>query len=152
MYRQRFKIRWSDCDANGHVANTAYSTYGTETRIGYLASMGWTYQSFLENRIGPVLLREEIDYLAELFMGEEIEVDFTALGLSPDESRFRLRHDFFRADGKPVARIVLLGGWLDLTRRRLAPPPPRLAEIIRSVPRSEDFAPILPGGLPSAKT
>lgn len=139
-YRQTFKIRWSDCDANGHMKNTAYSEYGTETRISYLASLGWTFASFTQSRVGPVLLREEIDYFREVFLGDEIQVDFTALGFSKDESRFRLRHDFFRADGTPIARIVLLGGWMDLKERRLAPPPARLAEIIRALPKGTGFS------------
>jgi acyl-CoA thioester hydrolase len=41
-----------------------------------------------------------------------------------------------------VARVTSLGGWLDLRARRLAPPPPGLAEALRAMPRAEDFAEI----------
>jgi acyl-CoA thioester hydrolase len=142
-YRQTYTIRWSDCDPNGHMANTAYSAYATETRIAYLAAHGWTYASFQTARFGPVIMREEIDYLRELFMGDEITVDFTTLGLSPDESRFKLGHDFVRKDGKRVARVELVGGWMDLTRRKLAPPPAELAAIMRALPHGDDWT-VLP--------
>lgn len=142
-YRQTFTVRWSDCDANGHMANTAYSTLGIETRIGYLRSRGWTFADFQESRFGPVITREEIDYLREVRLGEEVTIDFTMQGLSDDQARFKMAHDLVRGDGKPVARIVLVGGWMDLTRRKLAPPPPKLAGIIRELPHSGDWV-VLP--------
>jgi acyl-CoA thioester hydrolase len=137
-YHQVFTVRWSDCDANGHMANTTYSELATETRIGYLASRGWSFAEFQAARFGPVILREELDYLREVRMGEALTVDFTVLGLSKDEARFKLAHEVLR-DGKKVARVVLVGGWMDLTRRKLAPPPARLAEILRELPRGEPF-------------
>jgi acyl-CoA thioester hydrolase len=138
-YSKTFTVRWADCDANGHMRNTAYSEYGTEVRMAYLTEGGFGFEKFLELRIGPVMLREAVDYLRELRMGARMGVNFTALGLSPDGTRFRLQHEIVRDDGKPAARVVVDGGWMDLQTRRLAPPPPALAELLRAAPRADTW-------------
>lgn len=135
-FRHRVAVRWSDCDPNGHAANTSYSQYGIDTRIAFLAANGWAFEDFAATRFGPVITREELDYIRELRLGDEVSIDYAILGASPDEARFKLAHDLTRLrDGKPCARIVLVGGWMDLTTRRLARPPERLAAIMRDLER-----------------
>lgn len=143
-YTKIFIVRWSDSDANGHMRNTAYSEYAIDTRMSYLAEHGFPYPKFEEVGFGPVILREEIDYLRELRLGETIEVDFTQLGLAPDASRFRLAHDFWRPGGKKVARIVLTGGWLGMETRKLIRPPDALVEAISSVPKADGWEELPP--------
>src|SRR6266508_1369445 len=99
-YTKIFIVRWSDCDVNGHMRNTAYSEYGIETRLGYLAEHGFPWARFAELGLGPVILREELDYFRELRLGETVEVDFTQLGLSPDGRRWRVQHELWRPGGK----------------------------------------------------
>ena len=41
MYYKEIEIRWSDMDANRHLANTAYLDFGGHTRIDFLASLGF---------------------------------------------------------------------------------------------------------------
>jgi acyl-CoA thioester hydrolase len=62
-FLHRDVVRFRDCDAMGHVNNAVYSTYLEEARIGVLGELS----SF-------ILARVEIDFRAELRMGEEIEV------------------------------------------------------------------------------
>ncbi|HVO19406.1 MAG TPA: acyl-CoA thioesterase [Anaeromyxobacter sp.] len=143
-FEKQFEVRWSDCDANGHLRNTVYSEYCIETRMSFLASNGYPHEWFSSRGFGPVILREELDYLHEVHLGETVVVDFSALGLAPDGARFRVAHNLRRQGGKPVARVVLLGGWLDLERRRLTPPPEELRRLLESVPRGEPFAEIPP--------
>ncbi|HET6410739.1 MAG TPA: thioesterase family protein [Anaeromyxobacter sp.] len=142
-YKQSFVVRWSECDQNGHLRNTAYSEYGIETRIGFLADRGFSVRRLRELGIGPVILREELDYLREVHLAEEIEVDFQRLGLSPDGARWRLAHDL-RRRGEPVARIVLLGGWLDLEKRRLTPPFPEIQGLFESLEAGEPYQDLAP--------
>lgn len=132
-------VRWSDADVNGHMRNTSYSEYATDVRMSYLADRGWSHAHFEEARVGPALLREELDYLRELRLGDTVEVDLTCTGLSADGSRFKLAHDFWRPGGKKVARVAVTGGWLDLDARRLAVPPDELREIFAGMPRGEGF-------------
>jgi acyl-CoA thioester hydrolase len=138
-YTKIFIVRWSDSDANGHMRNTAYSEYAMDTRMGYLAEHGFPYPRFEEMGFAPVLLREEIDYLRELRLGDTVEVDFTQLGLAPDASRVKFVHDFWRPGGKKVARIVVSGGWMGIETRKLIRPPEALVEAIAGVPKAEGW-------------
>jgi acyl-CoA thioester hydrolase len=56
--------------------------------------------------------------------------------------RFRMINQFWREDGTAVARVTSLGGWLGFEQRRLVPPPAALADVVRALPRSEDYADI----------
>ncbi len=143
-YEKTFTVRWADCDANGHMRNTAYSEYATDVRVAYLAEHGFGFERFVETGIGPVLLREEIDYLREVRLGETITVDYTALGMSPDYGRLKLGHDFTKAGGEPCARIVVFGGWMDMRTRKLIPAPEPLARILATVPRAEGYEELPP--------
>jgi acyl-CoA thioester hydrolase len=138
-FAKTFVIRWADCDANGHLRNTCYSEYAVEVRMAFMSEGGFGFDAMKRHGVGPVLLREEIDYLRECHMGEELTVDFTGLGQSDDGSRFRLAHDFWKADGKKAARIVLSGGWMDLTARRLVAPPRDALDVLARAPRGEGF-------------
>ena len=138
-YTKIFIVRWSDADVNGHMRNTSYSEYATDVRMSYLADRGWTHAHFEEAKVGPVLLREELDYFRELRLGDTVEVDVTCIGLSPDGSRFKMAHDFWRPGGKKVARVEISAGWLDLTTRRLVVPPQELRDIFAGMPRGEAF-------------
>ena len=73
-------------------------------------------------------------------------MDFKQLGLSADGSRFRLQHDFTKANGKPAARIVLDGGWMDMRTRRLAAAARRARPRLRAAPRGEGYAELPPQG------
>ena len=143
-YAKTFTVRWADCDVNGHMRNTAYSEYAIDVRIAFLSEHGFGFDQFVASGFGPVLLREEIDYLRELKLGDTVEVDFKQLGVSADGSRFRLQHDYTKANGKAAARLVLEGGWMDMRVRRLAPPPDALRRAFGSAPRGEGFAELPP--------
>ena len=139
-YAKTFTVRWADCDLNGHMRNTAYSDYAVDVRIAFFAERGFGFDQFVASGVGLVLVREEIDYVRELRLGDSVEVDFKQLGLSADGSRFRLQHDFTKANGKPAARIVQDGGWMDMRTRRLAAPPEPLGRAFALVPRAEGWA------------
>ena len=139
-YAKQFTIRWADCDVNGHARNTAYSEYAIDVRMSYLSEHGFPFEKMVESGFGPVITREEIDYQRELMLGERVTVDFQLLGVSADGTRFRILHQFTKENGKPAARIVLEGGWMDMRVRRLAPPPSALSKALASAPRAEGFA------------
>ncbi len=145
-FTRTFTIRWSDCDANGHLRNTCYSEYAIEARMAALTEGGFGFPEMKAANVGPVLLREEIDYLRECHMGEAVTVDVTILGLSEDGARFRFGHQLTKANGKAAARLVVSGGWMDLATRRLTAPPERLKALLDLVPRGEGFEVLRPAG------
>ena len=97
---------------------------------------------FARLRLGPVVRRDELEYFSELLLLDPLRVTLACAGLSPDLSRFRLRNEFFRADGQMSARVISHGGWLDLAARKLTAPPPDLARCMEEMPRTDDFAEI----------
>lgn len=145
-YAKTYAVRWADCDVNGHMRNTSYSEYGTDTRVSFLAEGGFGFDRFVANRIGPVILHEALDYLREVRLGDVIEVDLTVLGMSPDGARFKFEHDVWLPGRKKAARIVLAGGWMDLDRRKLRVPPDELLRLMQGGPRAEPFEELKPLG------
>lgn len=146
QYTKTITVRWSDCDANGHLRNTCYSEYATELRIAYLTESGFGFAEMRQHGIGPVLLREEIDYLRECHMGEVLTVTYATLGLSPDGTRFKVAHDIWKQNGKQAAHLVISGGWLDAKLRRLTPPPDALRAAFEKAPRGGPFETLPPAG------
>ena len=71
---------------------------------------------------------------------DEITVTLGVAGLAPDGSRWQLRSDVIRPDGKLAARITSAGGWLDLVARKLLVPPPALLATWQILEQTEDFA------------
>lgn len=143
-YARRYTVRWADCDMNGHMANTSYSNLATDVRIGYMGAQGFSLQTFLERRLGPVLLHEYIDYMREVRMGETVDVDFSVIGLSPDGARFKFLHEVWLPERNKAARIVIAGGWMDLELRKLRLPPDDLLRVLAEAPRSEPFEEMKP--------
>ena len=138
-FSKTFHVRWGDMDFNAHMKNTAYLDLSGDIRMMYFAENGFPMKEFERLRIGPVILRDELDYHRELHLLETVTVDIAVAGLSQDGSRFRMRNRFFRADGKPAATVTSTGGWLDLDRRKLASPPGPLKELLDRLERTDDF-------------
>lgn len=145
-FEKMFHVRWGDMDFNGHMKNTAYLDMSGDVRMMYFADHGFSMREFERSRMGPVILRDELDYYKEMRLLESIRVNLQLAGLSADASRFCFRNEFFREDGKPVARVNSTGGWLDLVARRLVAPPEQLAQLLRDLEASEDFRELDPSG------
>jgi len=134
-----FHVRWGDMDFNAHMKNTAYLDMSGDVRMMYFAEHGFSMREFERLRVGPVIMRDELEYFKEMRLLETITVNLQLAGLSPDASRFCFRNEFFRKDGRLVARVTSVGGWLDLADRRLTAPPERLARVLRDLQTSESF-------------
>ena len=138
-FERTFHVAWAHCDANGHMANTAFLDVVVDVRFLYFSSQGFPPAEFARLRLGPVVRRDEGDYHRELRLLDEFRVTFMLGGISEDASRFRIRNDIVRADGELAARVTTLGGWFDLAARKLVAPPAQLAAALRSLDRTEDF-------------
>lgn len=138
-FEERFRVRWSDLDANRHVRNTIFSEFATHARFRLLESHGFPQSRFEALRFGPVMFREEIRYRRELLFGEEATVNVLFAGLSDDGSQWRVRQEVTRADGKQSAVLTIDGAWIHLDTRKLFAPPAELLGLLRSLPRTNDF-------------
>jgi acyl-CoA thioester hydrolase len=141
MYKQRLVAGWGDMDFNSHMRNTAYLDKAADVRMMFFAANGFPMKEFLRQRLGPVVMKDEIEYFREFHLLDEMEVSFSLAGLADDGSRMRLRNEFFR-QGTLAARVTSTAGWLDLNQRKLVSPPPALLAALKSLDRSEDFLPM----------
>ena len=139
MYTKKLYAGWADMDFNSHMKNTAYLDKTADVRQMFLIEHGFPMEQFLRLRIGPVVMKDEVEYFREVGLQQEITVSYTLAGHAPDGSRFLLRHEIFRWDGKLAARVTSTGGWLDLTERKLIAPPPALLAAMNELERTEDF-------------
>lgn len=134
-----FRAGWGDMDYNAHMRNTAYLDKSADVRMIYFQENGFPMSEFERLRIGPVIMRDEIEYFRELKLLEEVSVSMELAGLSEDGTRVRLRNVFARMDGKIAAKVTSTLGWLDLASRRLVAPPEKLLSVLTMIERAEDF-------------
>jgi len=139
MFERKLTAGWGDIDFNSHMRNTAYLDKSADVRMMYFSENGFPMAEFHRLRIGPVILRDELDYHREVGLLEEVRVTLEIAELSADGSRFLIQNTFYRADGKLVARVRSKGGWLDLNARKLVAPPEKLLLALQNSPRSDDF-------------
>ena len=93
----RERVRFRDCDAMGHVNNAVYSTYLEQARIAIVGGL----DTF-------ILARVEIDFRAELRVGEDIEVRTRCTRIG--RKSFDLTHEIWAADRKVAdAKSVMVG-------------------------------------------
>ena len=142
-YSRQFLAGWGSMDFNGHLANTAYLDLAADARMAFFAEHGFPPGEFRRLAIGPVVLKDELEYFHEVGLHETVTVTFAALGLSPDGARFVVENAIWMAQ-KCAAIVRSTGGWLDLKARRLVVPPVALREALAAVPRSPEFTE-LPG-------
>jgi acyl-CoA thioester hydrolase len=142
IFERPFHVAWAHLDANGHMANTAYLDLVVDVRFMYFAQCGFPPEEFARLALGPVVRHDEVDYYRELRLLQPIKVNLLLAGISDDASRFRLRNEIRREGGDLAARVTSLGGWFDLAARKLVAPPEKLAGALRSLERTDDFAPL----------
>ena len=147
LFKQLYRIGWGDMDMNGHMRNAAYLDAASNVRMMFFKSQNITAQDFARLGVGPIALKDVLEYRRELFMLEEVMIALEAAGLSEDGSRFRLRNSFFRQDGKLAATLTTDGAWLDLQERRITRPPQEIFMAIQVLTRTVDFTELAPGVL-----
>lgn len=146
MYAKTLYAGWADMDFNSHMKNTAYLDKAADVRQMFLIDHGFPMEEFLRLRIGPVVRRDEVEYFNEVGLQQQITVTYALAGHAEDGSRFLLRHEIFRADGKLSARVTSAGGWLNLAERKLMVPPPALLAAMNSLEKTDDFT-VLPSSI-----
>ncbi|MEH6680768.1 MAG: thioesterase family protein [Sediminicola sp.] len=139
MYLKEFEIRWSDLDANRHLANSAYLNFMSHTRMAFLLEMGFDQGTMAKLGIGPVVFYEHMYYFREVFPGKPVQVSLELLGLSEDGKFFAFQHNFYDAKGRNVAYCEMMGGWIGMEARSLVSLPDFLLQKFLLVEKAEGF-------------
>jgi acyl-CoA thioester hydrolase len=138
MYEKILTAGWGDMDYNAHMRNTAYLDKAADVRMMYFADRGVPMAELMRLKVGPIVLKDEVEYCRECHLLDELRVSLCLAGLSDDGSRMMLRNAFIR-EGVLAARVTSTAGWLDLATRKLVCPPPPLLQVVRDLGRSQDF-------------
>lgn len=139
MYVKEFEVRWSDVDANRHLANSAYINFMSHTRMSYLLELGFDQRMMSKHQIGPVVFYEHMYYFKEVFPGKPIRVSLEAMGISEDGKFFEFHHNFYDAKGRNVAHCEMMGAWMSLETRKLIGLPKELFQMFNSGEKPEGF-------------
>ncbi|MGP1991961.1 acyl-CoA thioesterase [Zobellia laminariae] len=139
MYLKDFEIRWSDVDANRHLANSAYLNFMSHVRMTYLTEIGFSHKTLLEKEIGPVVFYEHMYYFKEAFPGKPVKVSMEIMGMSEDAQFFEFHHNFYDYKGRNFAHCEMMGAWIDLKTRKLTGLTDDLLEKFSTVEKAEGF-------------
>ena len=145
-FERTLMASWGDMDTNAHMRNSAFLDMCSDVRMMFFAEHGFAATDMHRQRLGPVVKNDDIEYFRELHLMDSVRVTLMRAGLSDDGSRFRVRNEFWRADGKLAARVTSTGGWLDLDGRKLIVPPELLRTALRMLDATTDYA-VLPSSV-----
>jgi len=143
LYSKTLFASWADMDFNSHMRNTAFLDKSADVRMLFFAENGFPMAEFIRLRLGPVIMKDEVEYRKEVGLLQEINVTLALAGQSEDGSRYLLRNEISRLDGTLCARVTSAGGWIDLAARKLVTPPEALHKAMKSLAQTSDFA-VLP--------
>ncbi len=139
MFTKEFEVRWSDLDANRHLANSAYVNFMSHTRMAYFMHLGFDHKTLVERQLGPVVFYEHIYYFKEILPGELVSVTLEVTGLSADGKFFEFHHNMYDPNGKHVAHSELMGAWISLKSRGLTALPDAWVERFKQEELSGSF-------------
>jgi acyl-CoA thioester hydrolase len=140
-----FYAGWKDIDFNQHMKNTAFLEKVDDVRMMFFAENGLLINEFARLRIGPVVFKDEVEYFKEINMLEKIKISIETSGMSEDGTRFIIKNEFFRPDGKMAARITSYGTWIDLDERKVRVPPEKIQMMMKALPKADDYKEIPSG-------
>ncbi len=69
-----YTVRVADVNYGGHVANSAVLNFFQDARIAFLKYLGNYSEIDLGNGCGIILPEAHVNYLAEMFLGDELEI------------------------------------------------------------------------------
>lgn len=139
MFLKEFEIRWSDMDANRHLANSSYINFMSHTRMAFLDANGLNLKTLAAIHISPVVFYEHVYYFKEAFAGKPIKVSLEMKGMSPDGMFFEFHHNFYDAKGRNFAHCEMMGAWINLNSRALTGLPEEILLQFDTLEKASDF-------------
>jgi acyl-CoA thioester hydrolase len=133
------QVLWSQIDANQHLRHSAYADFAAQARLNMMQQLGLNPNILLEQKIGPVLFREELFYLREVALNDTIKMTCELSKARADGSRWSIKHEMYREDGVKAAIINVDGAWIDMVKRKLCLLPPDISELFMKANRTADY-------------
>jgi len=127
-YHHTFEVRWSDIDANRHLANFSYVQYCAQARMGFMNKHKMGLAQLNRWGIGPVILHESFSFFKEILPDQTVYVTVEIGGISDDASIYKFIHQFYLPDGTHCATAEATGVWIDMMLRKMTTPPDDIVE------------------------
>ena len=138
-YTMPYEVRWTDIDANRHVRYSVYIDAAAELRYRFFTQHDLPPEAFDQLGVGPVYTSLTANFFREVRLGETLTITYQLAGLSEHGIRWKVRHDFLKANGKKAVTVSLEGTILNLTTRQPTIPTPEIMAVFQQVPRTSDF-------------
>ena len=122
-YHHTFEVRWSDIDANKHLANSSYVQYCAQARMGFMNKHKMGLAQLNRWGIGPVMLHERFSFFKEIHADQIVHVSVEIGGMAEDASIYQFVHKFYLPDGTHCATAEATGVWIDMMLRKMTTPP-----------------------------
>jgi acyl-CoA thioester hydrolase len=74
VFEKRLVAGWGDIDFNSHTRNTAFLEISADVRMMFFSENGFPIDEFIRRKIGPVILKDEVEYFKEIRLLEELRV------------------------------------------------------------------------------
>lgn len=123
VFHYKFDVRWSDIDANRHLANSSYVEYCAQTRMAFMNQEKIGLAQLSRWGIGPVILHERYSFFKEILPDQSVWVSLEVSGASEDASIYQFTHKFYLPDGTHCATSEATGVWIDTMLRKATTPP-----------------------------
>ncbi|MHC4846531.1 MAG: acyl-CoA thioesterase [Planctomycetota bacterium] len=91
VHRSRFSVRSYEVDSYSHLNNGVFLSWYEQSRLEYLQSLGYSYDSFAERKEWIVVARIEADFRLPAHLGDDLVVDTWIEGFGRTSVRFRQR-------------------------------------------------------------
>ena len=114
------QVRWSDLDANMHLANSSYMNFTSFARMKALNEMGFSTKHMHIWQRGPVIFEEKFNFFREILPDTTIYIHTRVSAISEDLVLFEFQHDLYDQHGEHKANSKIFGCWLDYTTRKMA--------------------------------
>ncbi len=134
-----YQVRWTDIDANRHVRYSAYIDAAAELRYRFFTEHNLPPEAFDSLGVGPVYTSLTATFFREVRLGETLTITYLLTGLSRSGLRWKVQHDFLKANGKKAVTVTLEGTILNLATRQPTAPTPEIMSVFQQVPRSVNF-------------
>ena len=131
VYHYKFEVRWSDIDANKHLANSSYVQYCAQTRMAFMNTHKMGLKELSRWGIGPVILHERYSFFKEIYADQTVYVSAEIAGMSEDASIYQFLHKFYLPDGTHCATSEATGVWIDMMLRKTTTPPEEIEEVMK---------------------
>ncbi len=131
MFETSFRIRSTQVDQFGHLNHAAYLELFEWARWEWGEAGGLDFKRMInEDRIGPVIVRVEVDYRAEVRFHDEVRVSAALVAITSKMGHLlQLMH---RPDGKLAAQARIRFLTMDLSKRRVVSFPQEFREMVEA--------------------